>query len=85
MKLHIVVVRDSGADVYSQPQFVPSIGGFVRSFGDQVKAGGADNALAKHPADFEAFAIGTYDDSDASFELSVPKAICRGADYVEKK
>ena len=71
--------------MYSQPQFVPSIGGFVRSFGDQVKAGGADNPLAKHPADFEAFAIGTYDDSDASFELSVPKAICRGADYVEKK
>ncbi|WNK13835.1 MAG: nonstructural protein [Microvirus sp.] len=83
MKLHIIVIRDSGADCYSQPQFVASIGAFVRGFGDSVKNKSPENQLSQHPADFEAFHIGTYDDADAGFEIfPVEKSICRGADYV---
>lgn len=85
MKFYIVAIRDSAADVYSVPQFVPSLGGFIRSFGDQIAKREANDALGAHPEDFEVFHIGTYDDSDASFDIfSVPKAIARGADYAGK-
>lgn len=82
MLLNIIVIRDSAAGVFSQPQFVASVGGFVRAFGDQIKAGNKDDALAQHPEDFEAFHIGTYDDNSRRFEFfDVDKSVCRGADY----
>lgn len=85
MKFHILAIRDSAADVYTVPQFVPSIGGFVRSFGDQVAKKEPGDSLGAHPEDFEVFHIGEYDDSNAQFDIfSVPKSVCRGADYVSK-
>lgn len=82
MILNIVVIRDAGAKVYSVPQFVASVGGFVRAFGDQIKAGAKDDQLAAHPEDFEAFHVGTYDDNTRRFEFfDTDVSICRGVDY----
>lgn len=82
MKLAIIVIRDSAADVFSQPQFVASVGGFVRAFGDQIRKKEANDALGAHPQDFEAFHIGWYDDASADFEFFANRvSIARGADY----
>lgn len=82
MKLHIVVIRDIKANVFAQPQFVPSIGGFVRSFGDECQREDANNLMFKHPEDFEAYDLGWYGDGDAHFELhDKPKQIAAGSNY----
>lgn len=82
MKLHIVVVRDIKADVFAQPQFVASIGGFVRGFGDECQRADDNNMMYKHPEDFEAYELGWYGDNDAHFELlPSPKQIAAGSNY----
>lgn len=82
MKMLIVVVRDIKANVYAQPQFVGSIGGFLRSFADECQADPEKSTLAKHPEDFEAYELGWYGDGDAHFELhDKPIQIAVGANY----
>lgn len=82
MKMFIVVIRDIKANVYAQPQFVASIGGFVRGFGDECQREAPDNIMSKHPEDFEAYELGWYGDEDAHFELHPkPKQIAIGANY----
>lgn len=83
MIFQMCVVRDSAAQVYGQPIFVPSIGIAVRSFGDEVKRSDANNQMNKHPEDFEMFHVGTYDDNTCTFAAVPPKSIARGVDYKE--
>lgn len=83
MKYQMCVVRDSAANVYGTPIFVPSIGIAVRSFGDEVKRNDEKNQMNRHPEDFEMFHVGTYDDNTCAFEAIQPKSIARGVDYKE--
>lgn len=86
MKLFIVAVRDTAADVYGQPNFVPSIGSYVRNFTDEVNRDARDNVLFNHPEDFIAFELGVYDDSNASFALlKEPRQLARGQDLKRSK
>lgn len=90
MKLHIVVTRDIKADVYSQPQFVPNLGGFLRSFADECAGNNPGNPqgmsiIEKHPEDFEVYELGWYGDHDAHFELfERPKQIAVGSNYITR-
>lgn len=82
MKLFVICIRDSAAGVFSQPNFAGSVGGFVRAFGDRIKAKAADDPMALHPEDFEAFNMGEFDDGTGEFNLLArPVSVCRGADY----
>jgi len=81
MKLQIVAVRDRAADVFMQPFFVHSIGAAIRSFGDEINRADKDNALFKHPADFDLYHLGEYDDAFAQFETSQPRQIAVGKDF----
>lgn len=85
MILQIVCVRDRAADVFGQPNFTTSLGGSIRSFGDEVNRVDANNMLNRHPEDFELYHLGTYDDSSATFELlPKPRQIAIGKDCVVK-
>lgn len=83
MKMHIVAVRDIVANVFGQPMFVGTLGGAIRSFGDQcTNTTDASNVLATHPEDFELYQLGEYNDENARFELlAEPKQIAIGASY----
>lgn len=84
MQLHIIAVRDIKADVFGQPQFVASIGGAIRSFGDECQRKAEGNVMAAHPEDFELYQLGTYNDARASFELfDNPKQIAVGTNYAK--
>lgn len=80
MKYLIVCVRDRAADVYGVPMFVASIGGAIRSFGDEVNRSAENNPFYMHPEDFDLYSIGTFDDTSGSFECGVPKQIAVGKD-----
>lgn len=82
MKMIMIATRDIVADVYSQPQFVTSLGAAIRSFGDACQnTQDPNNMLAKHPADFELVHLGEYDDNTGTFETVPPKQIAVGANW----
>ena len=72
----ICVVRDSASSCYMRPFYMVSEGMALRSFQDEVNRDADDNMMFRHPEDFELFSLGTFDDSDASFDLHrVPKSL----------
>lgn len=85
MKMHIICVRDRSADVFGQPNFVLSIGAAVRNFTDEINREAPDNIMNRHPADFDLYDLGMYDDNNASFECGPPRQIAVGKDLIVKK
>lgn len=85
MKLQMVALRDTVANVYNQPNFVPHLGMAIRSFGDECQRQEKGNVMAAHPEDFELWHIGEYDDQDLSqcrfFPESDRKQLAVGANY----
>ena len=85
--MKIVILRDIKANVYGNPMFVASLGGAIRSFGDEIaKTDG--NPLALHPDDFELYHFGEYDEKCESLEqfilLPKPVQIALGSNYRSK-
>lgn len=68
MHLQIVTIRDLKTNTYSAPQFIHSIGGYLRGMGDVVN-GPKENDLAKHPEDFEVWHLGTWCDNTGQWHL----------------
>ena len=79
--MKIVILRDIKADVWGNPNFVASLGGAVRGFGDEIaKTDG--NPLAMHPEDFELYDFGEYDEQTGTFKLHErPKQLAFGSNY----
>jgi hypothetical protein len=65
MKLIICSVRDTAADAFGRPYFVPSQGVALRAFTDEVNRENDDNPLHKHRKDFALYELGEYDDNTA--------------------
>lgn len=81
MKLIVISIRDIRADRWMSPQFVASIGGAIRGFGDEVNraADAAQNPFYHHPEDFEMYHLGFFDDENGQFELNDPKQLALGS------
>jgi len=74
-------VRDSAADLFGQPFFVPTTAMALRGFADAVKRADGDSDLTKHPDDFTLFELGTFDDETGKFvNLPEPRQLVRGKD-----
>lgn len=69
MKYVMVSLRDRAIDAFSPPQYVASVGGYLRSLADEVNRKAENNQLNAHPEDFEAFELGFFDDAFGKFEL----------------
>lgn len=81
MKIEIVAMYDSAAQMFGRPFFVQSTGIAIRSFSDEIKREANDNDLYKHPEDFTLYHLGSFDDSMGQFELpSSPIQLIRGKD-----
>lgn len=82
MRLQIVAVRDSAADMYMQPQFVPTVGVGIRAFTDQINNKDAQNIMNKHPEQFDLYCLGSYDDNTGEFSEGPPKHLIHGKNVV---
>jgi hypothetical protein len=79
MKMVICSIRDSAADAYGRPFFLPSVGVAIRSFTDEVNRPAEDNQIYQHPEDFDLFELGEFDDVTGRFTLlDVPKQLALG-------
>lgn len=82
MKLIVLSVRDRAADCFGQPMFVVSLGGAIRSFGDEINRKDVNNQLSKHPEDFDLYQIGEFDDNSAELIPCKPRQVAVGKDLV---
>jgi hypothetical protein len=82
----VVSVRDRAADVFGRPFYVPHRNVAVRDFTDEVNRSSGDNALFRHPDDFDLYLLGTFDDNTAKFEAEESyTCLVRGKDVVAKE
>lgn len=78
-------VRDLKAEVFARPFFVGRAGEAMRSFQDEVLSGDATTSLlAKHPADFELWELGSFDDELGVFTANGNgRLLARGSDFAK--
>lgn len=85
MKLTMMAVYDKKAAAFGRPMFVAAVGLGLRSFTDEVNRAAPDNIMNMHPADFDLYVLGTFDDADASFEvLEKPDMVLNGSACVQR-
>lgn len=80
MILIIVSVKDTAAQAFGRPIFVPSTAVAVRSFRDEVNRKDSNEDMAKHPEDFELYELGSFDDSNGVIDVSEPRLVARAKD-----
>lgn len=68
MRFVVVAVRDRQAEVFGQPVFAVSVGTAIRSFSDEVNRVSPDNALNKHPEDYDLYQLGVFHDTNGRLE-----------------
>lgn len=76
MLYQIVAIRDKQLGVYSRPFFVASVGQALRSFQDEANRKDPQNDIHNHPADFDLWHIGRFDDNSGLFTNIEGGAIC---------
>ena len=79
----IVSVKDTAAQAFGRPVFVPSSAVAIRSFRDEVNRKDSTDDLAKHPSDFDLYEIGSFDDSTGIIEVFEPRMLARAKDLKE--
>ena len=83
MNLFVVAVKDRAAEVFNRPFFVPHRNVAVRDFTDEVNRNSAENALNRHPDDFDLYLLGHFDDSTGAFTREgAPTVLVRAKDVV---
>ena len=83
MNLVIVSVKDSAAQAFGRPIFVPSNAVAIRSFRDEVNRKDSTDDLARHPDDFELYEVGVFDDATGIIEVFEPRILARAKDLKE--
>lgn len=85
--IHFVVsVRDRAAEVFNRPFFVPHRGVAVRDFTDEVNRDDSQNALNRHPDDFDLYLLGQFDDNSGVYTAEErPLVLVRGKDVFQSK
>ena len=84
MFLSIMAVKDTAAQAFGRPFFVPTAAVGVRSFRDEVNRKDSQDDMAKHPDDFELYELGEFNDSTGVISVSEqPRLVARAKDLKE--
>jgi hypothetical protein len=83
MNLVIVSVKDSAAQAFGRPIFVPSNAVAIRSFRDEVNRKDSTDDLSRHPDDFELYEVGVFDDATGIIVVIEPRLVARAKDLKE--
>ena len=79
----IVSVKDTAAQAFGRPVFVPTVSVAVRSFRDEVNRPDSKEDMAQHPEDFELYELGSFDDSTGLIQVIEPRLVARAKDLKE--
>lgn len=77
----IVSLKDTAAQAFGRPIFVPTAAVAVRSVRDEVNRFDSTDDLAKHSDDFELYELGEFDDSNGEMNIHpIPVLLVRCKD-----
>lgn len=79
--MKIYAIRDNAIEAYGQPIFVRAQGQAVRSFIDECN--NPESQLNKHPADYDLYYIGEYNDVTGELTPHGPERVARATDHVK--
>lgn len=79
----ILSVKDTAAQAFGRPMFLPTPAVGLRSFREEINRKADDNQMNKHPSDFELYELGSYDDSTGIIEVCEPRLVARAKDLIE--
>lgn len=83
MKYEVLCVFDAAVGAFMRPIFTQSVGQAVRSFSDEVNRVDDANTMRSHPNDFALWHLGSFEDSNASFDLlSSPARVSRASEVL---
>lgn len=77
--MKIYAIYDQATEAYGQPFFVKSQGQAVRSFKEECE--NKESQFNKHPADYELWYIGEYDEETAVITKNIPERVARAQDF----
>lgn len=78
MKHMVLAIYDMKLEAYNRPFFTPTIGAAERAISDEVNREGSE--MNKHPEDYSLHHLGTWDDTDGTFENNdKARLICQAA------
>jgi len=77
----LFTIFDSAAEVYLPPFFVPTEKIAKRAFADCINSD--THQFGKHPDDYTLFYLGEFLDTDASFNITTPKSLGNGVEYLD--
>lgn len=83
MKLMIFCVHDYALDRYARPVYVATEAAAVRSFRDECTRAAPENEMYRHPADFNLYRLGVFDDEKGLFETHQPVLLCNGLEMLK--
>lgn len=84
MILTCVSIYDKAAAAYMRPWFAQAQGVAIRQFTDEVNRSAQDNPLWMHPADYDLYLLGTWDDATGEFTLlAKPELVLNGRQVVK--
>lgn len=78
--LKVCLIRDIKADTWFNPFVANSIGGAIRSFGDEVQKSDG-NPLSMHPDDYELYVCGDFHSDTGIFDLHTPQRVSHGSEF----
>lgn len=83
MKLTLVAIKDTKIGAYQQPACVAALGAAIRAFEDATSNPEKNSDISRHPADFELWKLGEYDDATGIItQENCPQFIQGGKDHV---
>lgn len=77
--MKIYAIHDRAIEAYGQPFFVKSQGQALRSFRDECE--NRESQFNKHPADYDLYLIGDYNDETGIITPQQPERVARATDY----
>ncbi len=79
----IVSVKDTAAQAFGRPVFVPTVSVAVRSFRDEINRPDSKEDMAQHPEDFELYELGSFEDATGVITVIEPRLVARAKDLKE--
>lgn len=82
-KLIVVAVRDRQIDAFMAPFCVPAAGAAIRGFQDELNRADPNNAMHRHPEDYDLYQLGYYDETEGTF-TNEKKQLAIGTQLITK-
>lgn len=81
MKMYVMTVYDKAVNAYLPPFYARAMGEAIRSFTEACAD--KNSNFSKYPLDFTLMSLGTFDDSNGTFEVTEPTRVLSAPEVID--